>query len=110
MNITLNILSVLLAIATLLLANPVVEKRQGGFAARFIVRNACPAPINVYVGLNLTQMLTTGGNATIIGQSGLFFTDANEGMANGSRTTRGGFFDVRFRNHSLERALLTSRF
>ena len=95
-NTALKFLSVVLALVAPLLANPAVEKRQGGSAARLIVRNSCPAPVNFYVGLNLIQMLPVGGNATVLSSfyTGYFFSDANGGNVSGAGSTKAGFFDV----------------
>ena len=98
---TLRPLLLLLALATPLLADSAVEKRQSGYASQFIIRNMCPAPVNLYIGSQFDSTLPVGGNTTKFSYvyTDFFFTDANGGNANGAGTTRAGFFDVStFRN------------
>ncbi|TEB21133.1 ricin B-like lectin [Coprinellus micaceus] len=92
---TLKPLALLLALATPLLADSTVEKRQSGYATQFIIRNSCPAPVNLYIGSQFDSTLPVGGNTTKFSYiyTELFFTDANGGNPNGAGTTRAGFFD-----------------
>jgi len=57
--------------------------------------NRCPAPISLVIGGNITGTIPAGGTVnTNVGfnTGGFFYTDANGGNANGTGTTRVGFF------------------
>ncbi|KAJ3520024.1 hypothetical protein NMY22_g12929 [Coprinellus aureogranulatus] len=84
-----------LALSARSLASSSLEKRQSPYATHFIIGNSCPTPVNLFIGNRLDTTLPIGGYTTKDSYvyTDLFFTDAHGGNANGSGTTRAGFFD-----------------
>jgi len=93
MIFTMKIPLIFLSLATTLLANPILTKRQN-YAAQFIISNSCPAPIKLYDGGQVDSTIPVGGRVTKFTRNGFFYTDANGGNADGTGTLRVGFFDA----------------
>ena len=77
-------------LSTFLLALP------SAFAIDYIVRNACPAPIEWFAGVESQGTLATGESALRTNQGvapGFIYTSANGGLVNGNLVAaRAGFF------------------
>ncbi|KAJ3549906.1 hypothetical protein NMY22_g711 [Coprinellus aureogranulatus] len=88
---------ILLSLLAPLPAYCTVDRRQtSAYAAQFIIYNSCPGPIRLFIGSTLSARIQPGGNRTRFASDytwpDLFFTDAAGGNADGSGTTRVGFY------------------